>query len=64
MTENNIKFVVVGRPSDQAVLGAEAPDSIKKTFKQEVWLIGWFNFLIIFGIYPILMCSLLKTPRR
>jgi hypothetical protein len=49
MTENNIKFVVVGRPSDQALLGAEAPDSIKKTFKQEVWLIGWFNFLIIFG---------------
>mmetsp|Transcript_32348 Transcript_32348/g.28641 ORF Transcript_32348/g.28641 Transcript_32348/m.28641 type:complete len:88 (+) Transcript_32348:13-276(+) len=35
MTDSNIKFVVVGRPSDQSVLGAEAPDSIKKTIKQE-----------------------------
>lgn len=36
MSDSNVKFVVVGRPSDQAILGAEAPGSIKKTMKQEV----------------------------
>ena len=36
MTENNIKFVVIGRPNDQSILGAEAPYSIKNTIKQEV----------------------------
>lgn len=36
MIESNIKFIVVGRPSDQAILAAEAPYSIKKTLKQEV----------------------------
>jgi hypothetical protein len=36
MSESNIKFVVVGRPSDQKILGAEAPESIKKALKLEV----------------------------
>jgi len=39
MSESNVKFVVVGRPSDQTILGAEAPESIKKTLKQEVSII-------------------------
>lgn len=39
MSESNVKFVVVGRPSDQAILGAEAPESIKKTIKQEVGMV-------------------------
>ena len=35
MTDSHIKFVVIGRPSDTKILGAEAPTSIKKTLKKE-----------------------------
>lgn len=58
MTDNNIKFVVVGRPSDQTILGAEAPYAIKTTIKQEVliqipqgytlnllYLLFWYSIL-------------------
>ena len=35
MSENHIKYVVVGRPLDAKILGGEAPYSIKKTLKME-----------------------------
>lgn len=54
MNESNIKFVVVGRPSDQAILGAEAPDSIKKTIKQEVCLFISKPIACKFARFPLL----------